>query len=45
MKKNYLDPTITMCYGLDMDFPVYMHRDLDLGDMSLGQGHDTPLGH
>ena len=19
--------------------------DLDLGDMTLGQGHDTPLGH
>ena len=26
-------------------FPVYMHCDLDLGDMTLGQGHDTPLGH
>ena len=22
-----------------------MHCDLDLGDMTLGQGHDTPLGH
>ena len=22
-----------------------MHCDLDLGDMNLGQGHDTPLGH
>ena len=22
-----------------------MHFDLDLGDMTLGQGHDTPLGH
>ena len=22
-----------------------MHFDLDLGDITLGQGHDTPLGH
>ena len=22
-----------------------MHCDLDLGDMTLGQGHDTSLGH
>ena len=22
-----------------------MHCDLDLGDMTLGQDHDTPLGH
>ena len=22
-----------------------MHCDLDLGDMTLDQGHDTPLGH
>ena len=27
------------------EFSVYMHCDLDLGDMTLGQGHDTPLGH
>ena len=26
-------------------FPVCVHCDLDLGDMTLGQGHDTPLGH
>ena len=26
-------------------FPVYVHCDLDLGDMSICQGHDTPLGH
>ena len=26
-------------------FSVYMHCDLDLGDMTLSQGHDTPLGH
>ena len=25
--------------------PVCVHCDLDLGDMTLGQGHDTPLGH
>ena len=24
-------------------FPVRVHCDLDLGDMALGQGHDTPL--
>ena len=24
---------------------VWVHWDLDLGDMTLGQGHDTPLGH
>ena len=22
-----------------------MHCDLELGDMTLGQDHDTPLGH
>ena len=26
-------------------FPVYVHCDLDLGDMTMGQRHDTPLGH
>ena len=26
-------------------FPVYVHCDLDLGDMILSQGHDTFLGH
>ena len=26
-------------------FPVCVHCDLDLGDMTSGQGHDTPLGH
>ena len=26
-------------------FLVCVHCDLDLGDMTLGQGHDTPLGH
>ena len=26
-------------------FWVRVHCDLDLGDMILGQGHDTPLGH
>ena len=26
-------------------FPVYVHCDLDLRDMTMGQGHDTPLGH
>ena len=31
-------------YGPDKDFG-YVCSDLDLGDMTLGQGHDTPLGH
>ena len=26
-------------------FWVCVHFDLDLGDMALGQGHDTLLGH
>ena len=26
-------------------FSVYVHCDLDLGDMTLGQDHDTPFGH
>ena len=26
-------------------FSVYVHFDLDLGHMTLCQGHDTPLGH
>ena len=26
-------------------FPVCVHCDLDLGDMILGQGHDTPFDH
>ena len=26
-------------------FSVYVHCDLDLGDMTLSQGHDTLLGH
>ena len=24
---------------------VYVHYDLDLGEMTLIQGHDTPLDH
>ena len=26
-------------------FWVCVHCDIDLGDMTLGQGHDTHLGH
>ena len=26
-------------------FWVCVHCDLDLGEMTLGQSHDTPLGH
>ena len=29
-------------YGPDTDFE-YVHYDLDLGDMTLGQDHDTSL--
>ena len=35
-------------YGPDTYFryhTVCLHCDLDLGDMTLGQGHDTPLVH
>ena len=32
-------------YGPDTDFFVYVHCDLDLRDMTLGKGHDTPLGY
>ena len=31
-------------YGLDT-VEVSVHCDLDLGDMTLARGHDTPLGH
>ena len=27
------------------EFLVCVHCDIDLGDMTLGQGHDTPFGH
>ena len=26
-------------------YPECVHCDLNLGDMTLGQSHDTPLGH
>ena len=26
-------------------FWLCVNRDLDNGDMTFGQGHDTPLGH
>ena len=26
-------------------FGLCVHCDHDFGDMTLGQGHDTPLGH
>ena len=32
-------------YGPDMDFSIYVHCDLDLGDMTLCQENDRPLGH
>ena len=39
---------IQLCSGeicLGHRFSVNVHNDLDLGDMTLGQGHDTALGH
>ena len=41
---------IQIQYGSDELWPghrflVCVHYDLDLGEMTLGQGHDTPLGH
>ena len=44
--KYYLDPTWQ--WGVKLPghgFLVYVHCDLDLEDMTSGQGHDTPLGH
>ena len=32
-------------YGPNTHFLVYVHFDLDLGGMTLGQDHDTPLGN
>ena len=32
-------------YGPGHGFWVCVHFDHDLGGMTLGQGHDTPLGH
>ena len=32
-------------YGLDTHILLCVHFDIDLGGMTLGQGHDTPLGH
>ena len=31
-------------YGAQV-YLVFVHCDLDLGDMTWDQGHDTPLGH
>ena len=35
-------PDLTWQWG-EHGFPVYVHRDLDLRDMILGQDYDTPL--
>ena len=42
--------TIQIQHGSEELWPVHrfwvcVHCDLYLGDMTLGQGHDTPLGH
>ena len=29
-------------YDPDTDFEVCVHSELDIGDITLGQGHDTP---
>ena len=42
--KYYPDPTWQELWP-GHGFSVYVHCDLDLGDMTFGQGHDTPLGH
>ena len=34
-----------MVWGHGHGFQVYVHCDLDLGDMTLGQGHDKRMGH
>ena len=44
--KYYPDPTLAArSYGLGTDFWVCVHCDLDLEDVTLGQGHETSLGH
>ena len=40
--KKYPDPTCQSIYGPDKDFGL-MCTNLDLGGMTFGQGHDTPL--
>ena len=40
-KIEYYSEKLWPGYG----FSVNVHCDLDLGDMTLGQVHDTPLGH
>ena len=32
-------------YGPDTHILLCVHFDLDLGGMTLGQGHETPLGN
>ena len=32
-------------YGPDTDVWVCVHCDFNLGDLTLGNGHDTPFGH
>ena len=38
---------VVRSYGPDTDFQYIQdfHCDLDLGDMTLAQGHDTSFGH
>ena len=43
--KYYPDPTWQWGVMARTRISVYVHCDLDLRDMTMGQGHDTPLGH
>ena len=42
--KYYQDPTLHW-EVMARTLLVYVHCDIDLEDMILYQGHDTPLGH
>ena len=41
----YQDPIWQWLLMARTGFTACVHCDLDLGDMTLGQGHDTPLGN
>ena len=43
--KYYPDPTSQWWVMARNEFSVCVHCDLDLGDMTMGQVHDTPLSH
>ena len=41
----YLDPTLQRGVMARKQILVCVHCDLDLGDLTLGQGHETPFGN